>query len=265
MEKNTSLILVHSLALLSCLLSSAMAVRLCGNCGRTPVPYPLSTGLGCGDQWYKIRCTTDTLWLDALNGSSYMITSIYPLTRRIVIRPAGLAGKTCVAADFHSQGIHLDENLPFVITSSNTVLLLNCTNANLSLQEPINCTSTSLCHDYIRGNAVACGATSLCCTFRTGGSHTTSSVRVHGGGCAAYQGFVNFDPTVAVKRWPSPGMELEWALPQEPICKSPLDCKELLNSKCLVNPVSVGQRRCFCNAGFKWDPINGLCQSKCVF
>ncbi|KAF3449086.1 hypothetical protein FNV43_RR09810 [Rhamnella rubrinervis] len=238
-----------------------MAVRRCGNCGKTPVPYPLSTGPGCGDPWYKIRCTTGTLWLDALNGSSYMITSIDPLTQRIIIRPAGLLGNTCIAADFHSQGIHLDENLPFNITSSNTVLLLNCTNAMLSLQAPINCTSTSLCHDYVRGNAVACGTTSLCCTLRTGGSQTAYMVRVQGGGCAAYQSFVNFDPTVAVKRWPSPGIELEWVLPQEPICKSPLDCKDLLNSKCLVNPVSVGQRRCFCNAGFNWDPSNGLCQN----
>lgn len=264
MDKNNCLVLFHVLTLLSCIPNSSMAVRLCGNCGQIPVPYPLSTGPGCGDALYKLRCTYGTLWLDALNGSSYEITSINPLTQRIIIRPDGLAGKTCVAADFHSQGIHLDQNLPFKISSSNTILLLNCTNAMQKMQPPINCASTSLCHDYIRANAVACGATSLCCTFtfKAGGSQTSYFVRVQGGECAAYQSFVNFDPKLDVKKWPSPGMELEWVLPQEPICKSPVDCKELLNSRCLANPVIVGQTRCLCNVGFKWDPINGLCQGK---
>lgn len=265
MEKQWFLFHILSLTVLSLssFPNSARAFRRCGNCGRTPVPYPLSTGPGCGDPRYKTRCTAGTLWLDALNGSSYSITSVDPLTQRIVIRPDGLSANACVAGELHGRGIQLDENLPFNVTSSNTIFLLNCTDAMLSLREPMNCSSTSLCHNYIRDTAVACRTTSSCCTLRTGGSLNAYFFGVHGGGCAAYQSFVNFDPTAAVKRWPSPGMELEWVLPLEPICKSPMECTDVLNSKCLVmNPVSVGQMRCLCNAGFRWDPINGLCQSK---
>ncbi|XP_048319520.2 wall-associated receptor kinase-like 20 [Ziziphus jujuba] len=263
MEKKWFLLHILSLTILSLsyFSSSVWAFRPCGNCGRTPVPYPLSTEPDCGDPWYKMRCTAGTLWLDALNGSSYPIMSIDTLTQRIVIRPAGLSGSnTCISEDFESQGIHLDENHPFKITGSNTVFLLNCTDTILNLRAPINCSATRVCHDYIKDNAVACKTTSLCCTFRTGGSQNPYFVGVHGGGCTAYQSFVNFDQTAALKKWPSPGLELEWVLPLEPTCKRPMDCTELLNSKCLVNPFSVGQMRCFCNAGSRWDPINGLCQ-----
>ncbi|KAH7514500.1 hypothetical protein FEM48_Zijuj11G0096000 [Ziziphus jujuba var. spinosa] len=252
MEKKWFLLHILSLTILSLsyFSSSVWAFRPCGNCGRTPVPYPLSTEPDCGDPWYKMRCTAGTLWLDALNGSSYPIMSIDTLTQRIVIRPAGLSGSnTCISEDFESQGIHLDENHPFKITGSNTVFLLNCTDTILNLRAPINCSATRVCHDYIKDNAVACKTTSLCCTFRTGGSQNPYFVGVHGGGCTAYQSFVNFDQTAALKKWPSPGLELEWVLPLEPTCKRPMDCTELLNSKCLVNPFSVGQMRCFCNAG----------------
>lgn len=103
----------------------------------------------------------------------------------------------------------------------------------------------------------------LCCTFRTGGFQITREIKVHGGGCGAYQSFVNLDvKNLARKKWPEPGVEIEWALPQEPVCRIPLDCRDLLYSKCLPDPMSLGQKRCFCDAGFKWDPINGLCQSE---
>ncbi|CAB4314994.1 unnamed protein product [Prunus armeniaca] len=133
----------------------------------------------------------------------------------------------------------------------------------LNLQAPINCSSNSLCHSFIRDNAVACTRAPLCCTFRTGGSQTAYIIMVYGGGCSAYQSFVNVDgppsgAVVGVKKTklPEPGVELEWVSPGGPICKSPVDCKDLLNSKCLVDLSSVGQRRCFCNGGFKWDFIN---------
>ncbi|KAH0995403.1 hypothetical protein GBA52_019267 [Prunus armeniaca] len=135
----------------------------------------------------------------------------------------------------------------------------------LNLQAPINCSSNSLCHSFIRDNAVACTRAPLCCTFRTGGSQTAYIIMVYGGGCSAYQSFVNVDgppsgAVVGVKKTklPEPGVELEWVSPGGPICKSPVDCKDLLNSKCLVDLSSVGQRRCFCNGGFKWDFINGM-------
>ncbi|KAK4834389.1 hypothetical protein QYF36_021812 [Acer negundo] len=264
MRKSVLKILILTLTLLP-RTTSTSAVARCGNCGRTPVPYPLSTTPNCGDQSYKIRCTGGTLWFDAMNRSSYMITLINPLTQRIVIQPASLAKDACVASDMRTQGIQLDDNLPFNITSSNTILLLNCSDAMLNLQSPINCSSNCVCHSYIKDNAPACMRSSLCCMFRTGGSQTSYVVRVDGGGCAAYQSFVNLDSKWApAKKWPEPGLELEWELPQEPVCKVPVDCKDLLHSNCLADPETWGQKRCFCKAGFKWDPINGLCQSaKC--
>ncbi|XP_038701519.1 wall-associated receptor kinase-like 20 isoform X2 [Tripterygium wilfordii] len=266
MEKNLpKLLLILTVAIISSSTRCTMALRRCGNCGRIPVPYPLSTGQDCGDQSYKIRCTAGTLWLDTLGGSSYTITSINLFTQRIIIRPASLAGNACVTTDYHSQGIQLDDNLPFNITSSNTILLLNCTDAMLHWQVPLNCSITSICHDYIRENAPVCKAAPLCCAFNTGGSQTAYVIRVQGGGCAAYQSFLYKDINAGlVKKWPEPGLEIQWALPREPVCKTPLDCKDLLFSTCLADPVSTWQNRCFCNAGFKWDPVNGVCQSdKC--
>lgn len=259
MQRTLFKVLLFAIAVLS-RNELAKALPRCPNCGHTPVPYPLSTGPGCGDPWYKVRCTKGTLWLDALNNSSYVITSINPGTQRIIIQPPPLIPKTCISSDFKIQGIHLDENGPFNITGSNTILLLNCTPALLNLQAPINCSSNSICHDYIKANLGGCKTTPLCCVFKTGGSQTAYILRIHGGGCAAYQSFVNFDSTGPVKKWPAPGLEVEWVLPQEPICKTQLDCRGLTNSKC--TKANVGQKKCLCSVRFKWDPISGTCKSQ---
>ncbi|KAH8506092.1 hypothetical protein H0E87_013069 [Populus deltoides] len=176
MEKSILSMLILMVTLLSCSWS-ATALQHCGNCGLTPVPFPLSTGPDCGNQQYKLRCSFGKLWFDALNGSSYLIASINP-------------------------------------------------------------SSTGLQSAYM--------------------------IKVYDGGCAAYQSFVNLDVKKVgmIKKWPEPGVEIEWALPEEPICNIPVDCKDLLYSKCLPDPISLGQKRCFCDAGFKWDPINGWCQSE---
>lgn len=264
MEKSILSMLILMVTLLSCSWS-ATALQHCGNCGLTPVPFPLSTGPDCGNQQYKLRCSFGKLWFDALNGSSYLIASINPVLRRIVIRPASLANKTCISSDFHSQGIQLNQNLPFSITNSNTILLLNCKNEILLLKPPIDCAPGSICHNYIQGNAAACASAPLCCTFKSStGLQSAYMIKVYDGGCAAHQSFVNLDVKKVgmIKKWPEPGVEIEWALPEEPICNIPVDCKDLLYSKCLPDPISLGQKRCFCDAGFKWDPINGLCQSE---
>ncbi|KAE8666204.1 Wall-associated receptor kinase-like 15 [Hibiscus syriacus] len=227
------------------------------------VPYPLSTGPNCGDQAYKILCIAGALWFDAMKGS-YKIISINPMTQRIVLRPPSLLDDSCISRDISTQGIQLDDDLLFNITSSNTILLLNCTNAILNLQAPINCTATSICHNYIKENAEACMRSPLCCVFKTGGSQTAYVLRVHDGGCLAYQSFVNIETVNPPNKWPQPGLEIEWALPQEPVCKTPVDCNNLFHSMCLADPANVGTTRCFCTKGFKWDPLNGLCQStKC--
>ncbi|XP_027351298.1 wall-associated receptor kinase-like 20 [Abrus precatorius] len=258
-HKITTLILSISVALL---LSYATAVRQCRKCGPNPVPYPLSTAPDCGDPGYNIRCTAGTLWFDALGGSSYMIRSIDPLTRRIVIKPAALAGSACVSTDFRSEGMYLNETLLFSIAAGNTIFLFNCTD-NAPHAPPMDCSASNLCHSYITDHAKAgaCGRVNICCGYKTGGVLKEYVVRVHSGGCAAYQSFVDFNATVAPPgtRWPEPGLGIEWVAPQEPVCKGPMDCNELLNSKCGVGP-SGGVQRCFCNAGFKWDSINGSCQ-----
>ncbi|KAH9672483.1 Wall-associated receptor kinase-like 20 [Citrus sinensis] len=132
-----------------------LALKSCTNCGHIPVPYPLSTGPGCGDQSYKVRCNAGTLWFDALNGSSYMITSINPLSQSLIIRPPGRIKNKCIAADYQGQGLQLDNNLRFNISSSNTVMVMNCSIE--MLQKPFNCSSTSICHSYIRDNPYAVG------------------------------------------------------------------------------------------------------------
>lgn len=83
--------------------------------------------------------------------------------------------------------------------------------------------------------------------------------------CMAYQSFVNLDLTLPVAKWPEPGLEIEWALPQEPDCILPVDCRGLKGSRCLPVPGRVGQQRCFCRVGQHWDPTTGLCQSKFFF
>ncbi|RVW87360.1 Wall-associated receptor kinase-like 15 [Vitis vinifera] len=223
MEKNVLPLLLHALALLLCT-RAAMCAPRCGDCGRIPVPYPLSTGPGCGDQSYKVRCNAGTLWFDALSQSSYVITSINPGTRRMIVKPASLL------ATLASQPI------------------------------------SNICHAYIRENVVAaaCRSTAKCCWFKAGGPVNAYKIGVRDEGCMAYQSFVNLATSLPVKRWPEPGLEIEWALPQEPICKIPKDCSTLLNSMCLPDGAILGQRRCFCKAGFHWGPINGLCQNlKC--
>ncbi|KAJ8899962.1 hypothetical protein K2173_019667 [Erythroxylum novogranatense] len=261
MAETASKILILLLSLLSSSWS-AIAIRRCGNCGLTPVPYPLSTGPDCGDQLYKIRCTAETLWFDALNGTSYKITSINPLTQRMTIEPAILTANSCISSDFHSQGIQLNQSLPFNITSSNTILLFNCKDAVLQLKPPMDCGATSICHSYIKEKTAACVSAPLCCTFKTEGLHDSYEIKVYDGGCGAYQSFVNLDvKKVTAEQWPAPGVEIGWTLPQEPICKTQMDCKELLNSKCFADRIKLGQNRCFCDSKFRWDSINGLCQS----
>ncbi|XP_062094309.1 wall-associated receptor kinase-like 20 [Humulus lupulus] len=276
MESTTNIFFLITLFSLTCLsLSRApppLASRQCENCGRTPVPYPLSTRPGCGDYaLYKIRCTAGALWLDAVNGSAYPITSVNPVIRRLTIRPAGIAANACVSADFRSRGIQLDLNASFRVAAGNTILLLNCTDLYVRRNRPpVDCTANSICHRYVKDNLVVpCMKTASCCSFKVGGSNVVEygvGVRVGGDECSAYQSFVKPGPATTAKgaeKWSESEMELEWALPSEPICKSPLDCKSLLNSKCLVDSVKVGQKRCFCDIGFEWDPITGLC-TKCT-
>ncbi|KAJ7964572.1 Protein kinase-related protein [Quillaja saponaria] len=233
------------------------SAKHCPDCANISVPYPLSTGPTCGDPSYKIRCNGDSLIFDTLN-NSYRITSINPQSQRLVIRPANLLPDTCLASDFIHQGIHLNNSLPFNITSSNTIIYLNCTDS--LLLSPLNCSSNSLCHTYINGSkAVSPCEESLCCSFRTGGSTTAYMIQVRNTGCSAYTSFVNLNPNLTVNQWPEPGLEIQWELPREPVCGSQVDCGDGGNSTCGPDPHEAGTRRCFCKPGFLWDPVGGIC------
>ncbi|XP_009404584.2 wall-associated receptor kinase-like 20 [Musa acuminata AAA Group] len=252
------------LPLLLCLSARAKA-KLCPPCGSTSVPFPLSTGAGCGDPSYKIRCdnATKSLFFDALNGSSYPVTSISTSTQRLVIRPAAFVSRSsCVTTDLSSQGIQLNSSLPFNVSSSNTIMLLNCT-ARLLLS-PLNCSSNSLCHVYANGtsDASACRSLPICCTFVAGGSSTSYSIRASGTGCSAIRSFVNLDAVgTPVAQWGErAGVELQWASPREPVCGTQADCEAGSNATCRADPSSSGTiRRCFCIDSLRWDPFSGVC------
>ncbi|KHN40266.1 Wall-associated receptor kinase-like 20 [Glycine soja] len=173
-----------------------------------------------------------------------------------------------MSTDFPNEGIWLDTNSPFNITSSNTVVLLNCSNNVFTT--PRNCSLSSICHKYVKENDVAakiCGARShtpqTCCHIKTGGSVTAYRIRVRKERCSAYFSFPNLDPSLPVSMW-RPGVELEWELPEEPSCRVNEDCLDLENSVCSPNPMIGGSRKCMCKRGYEWDSVNGICQnSKC--
>ncbi|KAM7265791.1 hypothetical protein ACFE04_003474 [Oxalis oulophora] len=265
MSQQMFVLFILSSTLLLSYSNIAIGIKQCPNCGLIPVPYPLSTGLDCGEQSYKIRCNAAarTLWFDALDGSSYLITSINAISQRLIIRPPGLKPNACISTDFYSQGLELDDNLPFNISSSNTVIVMNCTNDVLK-QAAFNCSTSSMCHAYINYNVATklnCGGFSSCCLFKTGGSANEYIIRNRAERCSAYQSFVNLNVELPVSKWPEPGVEIEWASPLGPVCKSQGDCnRNLENSACLKDPDNDGQSRCFCNIGFRWDSIHGICQ-----
>ncbi|XP_057431559.1 wall-associated receptor kinase-like 20 isoform X2 [Lotus japonicus] len=263
MESTAKLLLITAallLQLLTCASPAKSAATPCPPCGNTTVPFPLSTAATCGDPLYKIRCATSsgTLMFDTVN-TSYPIESINPRTQRFVIQPASLVPGTCVSTDKVHEGIHLNNTLPFNITSSNTIVYLNCTLT--LLQSPLNCSSASACHAYINAtaSAAACQSGPLCCTYRTGGSSNSYQIRVRDSGCRAYSSFVNLDPGLPANRWPRPGLEIQWVSPKETVCGSQVDC-DAATSTCGPDSSSVnGIKRCFCNSGLVWDPIQGVC------
>lgn len=262
--------------LLLLLLLPASHARVCPPCGSTSVPYPLSTGDGCGDPAYKVRCAanTSTLMFDALNGTSYPITSISPAAQRLVVSPAPFVSRpqgqgSCMSEGAAvGRGVQLNASLPFNVSSSNTIMLLNCTPA--LLLSPLNCSSNSLCHVYADSagsTASACAPLPLCCTFVAGGSSTSYSIRVSPQFCSAYRSFVALDPTQPPATWGRRlGLELQWATPREPRCRTQADCEDGANATCADDPLLASvagagtARRCFCVPGLAWNPIAGACQ-----
>ncbi|CAD6247229.1 unnamed protein product [Miscanthus lutarioriparius] len=264
---------IAMLTLLLVLVLPASHARVCPPCGSTAVPYPLSTGDGCGDPAYKVRCAANSsLLFDALNGTSYPITSITPAAQRLVVSPAPFVSQPqgsslCVSEGAAAgRGVQLNASLPFNVSSSNTIMLLNCTKD--LLLSPLNCSANSLCHVYANATgstASACAPLPLCCTFVAGGSSTSYSIRVSPRFCSAYRSFVGLDATQPPDTWGSRlGLELQWATPREPLCRTQADCEDGANATCADDPLTPSGagavRRCFCVSGLTWSPLAGACQ-----
>ncbi|CAH8382677.1 unnamed protein product [Eruca vesicaria subsp. sativa] len=249
--------------------STAESFKRCPNCGSTRVPYPLSTGPDCGDPDYKIRCDNrGSLWFDTLNGSTNPIKTIDPSGQRFILTPPGFEPNTCVSLDIKSHGIQLDTNLPFNVSSSNTVIIMNCTKDGLDAytSQGFNCSDNSLCHKFLQASPQGrsnCPGVSSCCWYKTGASVNTYKVyRARIDMCSAYQSYMNLDLTMPVSKWGEPAVEILWETPREPVCKLPGDCTDLVNSVCSVDSKSLGQKRCFCKKGFQWDSVNAVCEVK---
>ncbi|KAK7284947.1 hypothetical protein RJT34_19701 [Clitoria ternatea] len=236
----------------------------CPNCGSMQVPYPLSTEPSCGDPYYRLRCDQNThkLYFDALNGSSYLVLKIMSSIQRMVLQPSPWLHGSCVTQDMPtSNGIWLNQSLPFNITSSNTVFLFNC--SPRLLVSPLNCTSSSICHQYLESSghvdtkrALECASgVHPCCTFLAGGIPSAYRIRLHDSGCKAFRSILHLDQDKPPNQWQE-GLEIQWTPPPEPVCRTQRDCSG--DSKC--SPAGKdGLCRCLCNGGHHWDPFVATC------
>ncbi|KHN04061.1 Wall-associated receptor kinase-like 20 [Glycine soja] len=116
--------------------------------------------------------------------------------------------------------MHLNETLPFSMASGNTK----------------------------HADFGACVRVGVCCEYKSGGTRKEYVVRVHDGGCAAYQSLVDLNGTTAVavgKRWPEPGVGIEWVAPQERVytkCKGhgkDSHCKVRKKKKMLLAGIEI--------------------------
>ncbi|KAH7512066.1 hypothetical protein FEM48_Zijuj12G0051000 [Ziziphus jujuba var. spinosa] len=249
---------------LLCLCHFCSSLKTCPACGQIEIPYPLSTSPNCGDPHYPLRCDfySQKLYFDALNGSSYRVLRIMAPFQRLVIQPSPWLSASCVTQDMPvSEGIWLNQSLPFNITSSNTVFLLNC--SPRLLVSPLNCTPSSLCHRYLESSghvdskrAAQCtSGVDPCCTFIAGGMPSAYKIRLHSSGCRAFRSILHLDIEKPANEWEE-GLEIQWVPPPEPVCKTQMDCSGA--SKC--SPTSVqGILRCLCNKGYHWDHVHGTC------
>ncbi|KAJ7973305.1 Wall-associated receptor kinase-like 20 [Quillaja saponaria] len=189
------------------LVTKVSALNTCPKCGSIEVPYPLSTSENCGDSRYKVYCKNGSLQFLSAKGFYYNILSINPSAYKLVISPPLIQKNTCYSSDLTLGGLLLDENLPFNISTRNTVMLLNCTD-NILLS-PLNCSLNSFCRQFENvelGNG--CRGT-LCCHYLKDSAMTSHMIRVRVGGCTAYTSVVNLKPGDPIDSW-TYGIELQW-------------------------------------------------------
>lgn len=158
-----------------------------------------------------------------------------------------------------SEGLSLNQSLPFNITNANTIFLFNC--SPRLLVSPLNCTSTSLCHRYLdelarvdpENELVCASGPGPCCTFIAGGLPSSYKIRLHSSGCRAFRSVIRLDPMKPASQWEE-GVEMQWASPLEPICRTQVDCGQ--SSACSA---SGNSHRCLCNKGYYWDANLLIC------
>ncbi|KAI6692375.1 hypothetical protein NL676_020085 [Syzygium grande] len=183
----------------------------CPKCGSMEVPYPLSTDGTCGDPRYKVYCKNGGLEFLSAVGVYYEVLSIDPSAYKLVISPPMVQNNTCYSSDLSGGGLSLDENLPFNISTHNTVILLNCS-SNILLS-PLNCSSSSFCRAYEDKVLEGTGcANTLCCHYLKDSAMTSHRIRIRVGGCTAYTCVVNINPDDPVDSW-NYGIELQWVRP----------------------------------------------------
>ncbi|XP_062115152.1 wall-associated receptor kinase-like 20 [Humulus lupulus] len=260
-------ILFFLLCLIITIPHSTSSQKTCPPCGSIQVQYPLSTNINCGDSSYSLRCDTNSqkLYFDALNGTSYVVLRIMAEHQRLVVRTSPWLPGKCVTQDMVlSEGLRLNQSLPFNVTSSNTIFLFNC--SPRLLVSPLNCTPSSLCHRYLESSghvdtnrAFQCaGDLDPCCTFIAGGMPSAYKIRLHSSGCKAFRSILHLDIEKPASQWEE-GLEIQWAPPQEPLCRTQLDCLGHGPSKCSSNGEN-GVYRCFCQKGHQWNPSLGVCK-----
>ncbi|XP_058110153.1 wall-associated receptor kinase-like 20 [Magnolia sinica] len=252
-----------SLFFLQLFFSISSSLNTCTPCGSLEVPYPLSTSPGCGDPNFRLRCNISegNLYFDALNSSSYRVLAIQASAQHMVVQPSPWLPGSCVTQDMpKSEGLWLNQSLPFNVTASNTIFLFNC--SPRILVSPLNCTPSSLCHRYLERSgrvdphrvSQCTSGLSPCCTFVAGGMPSAYKIRLHNSGCRAFRSILHIDLEKPASEWEE-GLEIQWASPPEPVCQTQLDCSR--TSTC--STTKLGLRRCLCNRGYHWDHAMGIC------
>ncbi|KAJ7977895.1 wall-associated receptor kinase-like 20, partial [Quillaja saponaria] len=192
------------------LVTQVSALHVCPKCGRIAVPYPLSTNENCGDSRYKVYCKNRSLLFLSAKGFYYNILSIKPSVNKLVISPPPIQKNTCYSSDLALGGLMLDENLPFNISTDNTVMLFNCSDS--ILRSPLNCSSNSLCRQFEEVEDGYWCRSTLCCYYLKDSAMTSHRIRVRVGGCTAYTCVVNLEPGDSIDSW-NFGIELQWLPP----------------------------------------------------
>ncbi|KAG8369131.1 hypothetical protein BUALT_Bualt15G0119300 [Buddleja alternifolia] len=196
------------LSILLSLTSYASPLNACPKCGTTQVPYPLSTTPDCGNPNYKLSCNNHTLLFSSAGNFTYKVLTISPNTNTLIIQPPIIDQSTCQSSDLGLNGFRIEDDSPFNISKSNTVMLFNCSE-NILLS-PLNCSSISPCR-LLAEQGIGC-RNRLCCSYLKDSSMTSRQIRLRIGGCSAYTCVVDFKPRQTVDAW-NFGIELQWLPP----------------------------------------------------